>query len=482
MKSAPQLVSTGVTWSLLSQLVKLGSQLVGMIVLARLLPMSDFGLISMASVFTGFALLFRDFGSSATVIQRHELTPQILDSVFLFNIIVGFFLALVLALFTPVAVWFFSEPRLYGVLWLLVLVFPVGALSLVHQALMERGSDFKSVAIIESLATLLGLASAVGGAWFGWGVYSLVTQTLVSACFTTTCLWFFSQWRPGVKGSLIEIKGLWKFAGNFVGFNVFNYFARNADNMLIGRFLGASDLGIYSMAYRLMTLPIQITSGVVGRALFPVLSRMQNDPDRLAEAYLRTVTAGTLVNAPLLMGFFVLRESFIKVVMGSQWMPVADLLKWLIPIALLQSLGTTVGYLYLAMGRTDVMLKWGIFGGTTIVIGFYLGLQWGLQGLVIGYAVVYVLIFIPSLIIPYQLVGLKVSRVLLSILPSVLNALAMAALVMIVDSTWNCFENEPIFRLITLIIFGILIFAVLVYLFQHKLLQDILRVFAIRYQ
>lgn len=480
MKSAIKLAGAGFAWSLLSQSIRLGSQAIGLIVLARLLPTSDFGVISMALVVTGFAMLFRDFGTTAAIIQQHELSPQVLDSVFLFNIAVGMFLAAAAALLSPVAAWFFSEPRLPGVLCLLALVFPVGALGLVHQALLERVSNFKPVALIESLAALMGLATAIFGAWWGWGVYSLVMQTLVSACITTACLWFTSSWRPGIRGSLMEIRALWDFAGNLVGFNVFNYFARNADNMLIGRFLGATELGIYSIAYRLMTLPLQVVSVVVGRSLFPVLSRMQRDPERLAAAYLRALAAATLVNAPLLMGFFALRESFISVVMGTKWMPAADLLMWLLPVALLQSVGTTVGTLYLAMGRTDVMLKWGIFGGTVIVAGFCVGLRWGMQGLVIGYAVVYAAIFLPSLIIPYRLVGLRVSRVLTTLLPSLLNSLAMATLVTVVDRFWDGFMDAPVIRLLLLITLGVLSFGVLAYTFQRSLLQDILQAFTKR--
>jgi PST family polysaccharide transporter len=444
------------------------------------LPTSDFGLISMATVVTGFAMLFRDFGTAAAIIQRHETTPQVLDSVFVFNIAIGISLAAGIALLSPVAAWAFSEPRLPELLCLLVLVFPVGALGLVHQALLERASNFRPVAVIESVAAVLGLATAILGAVLGWGVYSLVMQILVSACITTACLWFTSSWRPGTGGSFAEIRGVWDFAGNLVGFNVFNYFARNADNMLIGRFLGAAELGIYSIAYRLMTLPLQVVSVVVGRALFPVLSRMQHDPERLSAAYLRALAAATLVNAPLLMGFFALRESFVDVMIGPKWMPVADLLTWLLPVALLQSVGTTVGTLYLAMGRTDVMLKWGIFGGTVIVAGFCVGLQWGMQGLVIGYAIVNAAIFLPSLIIPFRFVGLKVSRVLITLLPSLLNSLAMAILITVVDRVWDGFMDAPAIRLLLLITLGVLSFAVLAYTFQRNLLHDILQAFTRR--
>jgi len=141
MRSAAGSAASGVIWSFLSQAVRLGSQVIGVMILARLLPASDFGLIAMASVVTGFAIMFRDFGTTAAVIQRPELTNPLLDSVFLFNIAMGLGLAVLVALFSPVVAWFFSEPRLLWVLLLLSLVFPLGALGLVQQALLERVSS-----------------------------------------------------------------------------------------------------------------------------------------------------------------------------------------------------------------------------------------------------------------------------------------------------------------------------------------------------
>ena len=467
--------ASGFVWSALSQAVRLGSQVLGLIILAHQLPASDFGVITMASMVTGFALLFRDFGTTAAVIQRPDLTPQLLDSVFLFNISIGLCLAVVLVLLSPMLAVFFSEPRLREVLWLLALTFPLGALGLVHQALLERISSFKPVALIESLAALLGLGSAVWAAWSGWGVYSLVMQTLMSAAVTSGGLWFLSSWRPGRNGSLVEIRGLMGFSGNLVGFNVFNYFARNVDNMLIGRFLGVTELGYYSMAYRLMLWPLQNISSVVGRALFPVFSRMQADPERLAGAYLRATAAITLISAPLMLGLFVLREPFVVTVLGSQWMPVADLLAWFAPIGLLQSVGTTVGTLYLATGRTDLMFRWGIFAGTVAIVAFAVGIEWGLQGLVFGYAIAMAILFLPSLMIPLRLVRLRVSRVLVNLLPSVLAAVAIALVIALANRMWGRFMDFQIFRLGVLVALGVLSYGVLSYFLQRELLQDIAR-------
>jgi PST family polysaccharide transporter len=306
-------------------------------------------------------------------------------------------------------------------------------------------------------------------------VFSLVLQTLLATFLTTAGLWMVSKWRPVLRWDAHEIRGVMGFSGNLVGFNVFNYFIRNADNLLIGRFLGATDLGYYSMAYRLMLWPLQNISNVVGRVLFPVFSRLQADQSRLGGAYIRATTAITLITAPLMFGFFVLREPFIAVALGDRWLPVANVLVWLMPVGLLQSIGTSVGTLYLATGRTDVMFKWGIGAGLLVIPAFAIGLQWGVTGVAAAYAVASLLLFWPSLAIPFRLVGLKVGDVLLRLMPSIATAAVMALVVAALAAAWSANRDNQLPRLILLVGVGMVTYGGLSLFTQRIQLKDIIR-------
>lgn len=476
MSGIRQQAVSGMKWTAISQASRLGAQLLGLLILARLLPPSDFGLVAMAVVVTGFANLFSDFGTAAAIIQKPDLNPRLLDSVFWLNVVFGVGFATVLGLLAPLIAFGFAEPRLKEVLWVLLLTFPIVSLGAVHQAILEKASRFHPLAIIESAAAFGGLAGAVWAAWAGWGVYSLVLQALLAAFLTTAGLWMVSQWRPDFYWDNREIRGVMNFSGNLVGFNVFNYFIRNADSLLIGRFLGATDLGYYSMAYRLMLWPLQNISSVVGRALFPVFSRLQADQGRLAATYIQATAAITLLTAPLMFGFFVLREPFVTVALGEHWQPVVNVLAWLVPIGLLQSIGTTVGTLYLATGRTDVMFKWGVAAGLLVIPAFAIGLQWGITGVAAAYGVASLLLFWPSLAIPFRLVGLRVGDVLLRLMPSMATAAVMAAVVAALAAAWPAHMDNQLARLILLVVVGIVTYGGLSLLTQRALLKDIIRV------
>ena len=475
MSGMRQQAASGLKWTTVSQAIRLSVQLLGVLILARLLPPSDFGLVALAAVVTGFASLFRDFGTAAAIIQKLDPSPQLLDSVFWLNVAFGTGLAVILGLFAPLIALGFAELRLKEVLWVLTLTFPIVSLGAAHQALLEKASRFRPLAIIESAAAFIGLAGAVLAAWAGWGVFSLVLQTLLTTFLTTAGLWMVSRWRPVFRWDSQEIRGVMSFSGNLVGFNIFNYFIRNVDHLLIGRFLGATDLGYYSMAYRLMLWPLQNISSVVGRVFFPVFSLMQADQGRLAGVYVRGTAAITLITAPLMFGFFVLREPFVAVALGERWQPVADVLAWLVPVGLLQSIGTSVGTLYLATGRTDVMFKFGVGAGLLVIPAFVIGLQWGITGVAAAYAAASLLLLFPGLAIPYRLVGLRVGDVLLRIMPSIATAVVMALAVAALAVAWPANMDNQLPRLILLVAVGIVTYAGISLLTQRTLLKDIIR-------
>jgi PST family polysaccharide transporter len=464
---------SGAKWVAFSQATRLAAQMLGIVILARLLSPSDFGVVAMASVVTGFAHIFRDFGTVAAVIQRRELEPVLLNSIFWLNVLLGTLIALILVALAPAVALLMHEPQLTQVLWLLALAFPIVSIGLVQQALFERASRFRPVALIECSAAFVGLGTAVVAALAGWGVYSLVSQTIVSATVTTLGLWSASTWRPGRQLSIAHIRGLWKFSGNLVGFNIFNYFTRNADSILIGRFLGATDLGFYNVAYRLMLWPLQNISWVAGRALFPALSRIQHDRQRLTQAYVRAAAAVFLITAPLTMGLFVLREPFVMAVLGESWRTVSDLLFWLAPVAVLQSVGTTVGWLYLSTGRTDVMFKVSVVYGLAAVSAFLIGLQWGVEGVAAAYCISSLVLFWPAVAIPLRLVGLGLVRFLGHLAPTLFAACLMALLVVVAaresaDSVIPLWE-----RLILLVAFGAATYFVVSLFIQRKVLDDV---------
>lgn len=466
---------SGVRWSAVSRGMNLASQLVGVLLLARLLPPTDFGLLAMTTMVTGFAGLFRDMGTSAAVIQRQALGQALLEAVFSFNLLVSLALCLLLLLLAPALAWVFAEPRLEPVIRFAALVFPLTGLALVQRALLERELRFRGLALLESGAVMVGLAVAVGLALHGWGIYALVAQLLVVALINAIGLWHLSKWRPAGPGKPAALADIIGFSARLFGFNLFNYFARNADNALIGRFLGSAALGIYAIGYKLMLWPLQNVSVVIGRALLPAMSREQQDHAVLIAMLLKVTRLVAFVTAPLMLGLALLRDDFVLLVLGERWLAVAPLLVWLAPIGFLQSVGTAVGNVYVATGRTGLLLGWGMLAGSSIAVAMAIGLRWGLEGVVIGYFAASALLFVPSIMLPGRIVGLRLGQYLAALQRPLVAAAGMGLCMTLAASVPMLAEAALAIRLALLVLLGGAVYAGASLLWQRDTLTDLQR-------
>lgn len=465
--------ASSVMWAGLSQGGRIIIQLISIATLSRLLPPTDFGLLAMATIVINFATLVRDMGTSAAVIQREQLSSELLDTVLWFNIVLGIGLAIAISIIAVPVSLFFKEPRLTGVLIALTISFPLTCSGAVHQALLERSMRFRKLARIELSSAGTALLISVVAARYGMGVYSLVLNTLTLAVMITVQLWWASPWRPTLRWSGAELKSLWKFSANLVGFQTVNYFTRNIDTILIGRFLGALQLGWYNTAYRIMLFPINNLSGVIARVLFPVLSRQQDDLTAFGALYLRAISGIALITAPLMAGIWALRLPLVETVLGARWLPVADVIAWLAPVGMLQSIVTTVGLIFMSTGNTQVMMRFSIVVVCVTFVSITIGLQWGYVGVATAYAVQNLCLFYPTYLLALRFVKLRFSDVLRAVGRQFLAAFFMAAALSLIDKNWMT-EFGALSKTFILGSLGVVIYALLVWLFMRTIALDIL--------
>lgn len=397
--------AANVTWVGVAQGVRILSQFGNMLVLARFLPPSEYGLMAMAAVVTNLALLFRDLGTAAAIIHREQLSEATKTSVFWLNLAMGCMIAAVVAGGSPFIAQAFQAPALAQVLCALALVFPLASSSAVHQALLERASAFRTVARIESVSAAAALGAAIVAAWLGAGVYSLVLQAVLIAALTTLQLWIASDWRPNGRPRLAELKDLFHFSGHMTAYQLISYLFRNADAMVVGRMLGASALGAYSMAYKLMLFPVQNITWAAARALYPVMSRQQSAIDEMGRLFLRSIGYVSFITAPLMVGMFVLRELFVELAFGAPWARVADILFWLAPVGYLQSIVGTTGPVFMAQGRTGLLMRLAIYGAALHVTAFVVGAHWGVNGVAACYLAASILNAAPTLHLALRATG-----------------------------------------------------------------------------
>ena len=265
---------SGLFWSFLSQGGKQASQIIITIILARLLSPDDFGILAMVTVFTNFAMIFSEMGVSSALIQKQDTHDRHYHSAFWLNILVGIGLTLIFMAASPFIAWFYKKPELTPILLVVALNFLFSSFTIIQQTILTKEMDFKSLAIRDIIAVILAGVIGIALAYHGFGVWSLVYQLIAFTIINALLLWILSPWRPKLEFSISDIKDIFHFSAHLTGFNFLNYFSRNIDQLLIGKFLGTQALGYYSLAYKIMLYPLQNISRVISKVMFPVFSKI----------------------------------------------------------------------------------------------------------------------------------------------------------------------------------------------------------------
>ena len=367
-------------------------------ILARLLTPQDFGLIAMVTAVTGLLAMFKDAGLSMATVQQDTVTHEQVSTLFWVNVGLSVLLMLIVAAMSPWIATFYQEPKLQPITLALASLFLFDGLSVQHQALLRRQMQFGVLAKIQILSHVVGIVAAVIAALSGLGYWALIAQTaaaqFVNLCFT----WVFTRWMPGRPRHGVGTRNMLKFGGYLTGFSLVNYFARNADKVLIGNAWGGSSLGLYTKAYGLLLMPIQQINGPITAVAIPALSRLQNDPEQFRAFFIKILSIICFATFPIIAWMIVCRKELILIFLGHQWEDVIPIFAVLAFSALFQPIGNITGSLYIALGRTKRMFKWGLMSSAVIVMSFMIGLPYGPLGVAWAYSGAITLIIYPLIL------------------------------------------------------------------------------------
>ncbi len=341
----------GVGWSVVE---RWGNQAIGLaifVVLSRQLDAAAFGLVALAGVVIEFARMFVDQGFSEAVVQRGELDREHLDTAFWTGLATGVLLACgCVALAEPIAA-AFDEPRLAPVLRWLSVSFVIGGLSSTQQALLMRSLRFKQIAI-RTLAAEVGAGTvAISMALAGYGVWSLVGQSIAAGVCGVIALWSVTEWRPGLGFRWRHFRELSRFGASIVGYKALNLGNQRADSFLIGSFLGTTALGYYTVAWRAFHAITRILTSAMNQVAFPVFSRMQADRERMRRAYSEATQLTALLTFPAFFGLAALAPIIVPAVFGEQWAPSVPVMRVLAGVGLLQTFTHFNGSVIKAVGK-----------------------------------------------------------------------------------------------------------------------------------
>ena len=370
----------GAATNYVSQIIRFGLLFVYQILIARLLNPADFGLLAMTAPLFAFASLFTDFGFTQATIQRKDINQNQLSFIFWCNVGLSVVAAILVASCAGLAASFYGEPRVTPIIFSLTITFIIAGLYAQHLALLNRRLEFQKLAVIDLSSFIVGAAVGLVSAVYGLSYWSLVLNQLAASVTTLLLAWFFSGWMPGLFKNVKDNRDLIGVGANVTSFNLVNFFARNLDNILIGRYLGGVQLGVYDRAYKLLLLPLSQITGPIAKVALPALSRTVESPEKYKRAYMRMLEVVLLVTYPGVVFAMVNSELLIVSVLGARWSDVSPVFSILAIGALFAPISNSTGWLFLSQNRSREMRNWGVISSVAFAISFVCGLPWGIEG------------------------------------------------------------------------------------------------------
>jgi PST family polysaccharide transporter len=457
----------GLVWNIINNSSLMVLNLVITAILARLLSPKAFGIMGMVQLVIMFISKINEFGLSIAIVQEDTLNQIKLSSLFYFNVLIGILMTVTTYISADIISNFFEETSLVVFIKMISIVFLIVSFSLIQKSLLRRNMEFKKIFIIQLISLIIYGVITIILAYKGFGVRSLIYGYIAKNIVDTILYHIFQKWYPSLNFDFNSIKDLLSFGGYLMGSSFFGYFNNNLDYLIIGRILGATALGYYTIAFRIITIPTNKIGLLISKTFLPAFSKIKKDKKKIKKYYLKVIEYISLITFPMMVGMAVVAEEFTLLVYGDKWVQSIVVIQILAVAGLFKSLTTTVGTIFFSQGRSDITFKWNIFKLLNLLILMYLGTKWGLIGVAIAVSIFNIYIFPIIFIIVGKIIDMNIKEIFFAIRKPSLYSLIMGLFLLLFE--FYFINNINIkFKFSILVIFGGGIYLFLVFLFDRK--------------
>ncbi len=427
----------------------------------------------MCTIFIAIAGSASELGMSAALIQKKTdaEAEKMYNTAFWSGLIWGICVYLIMALaVSPLAAYFYDEPILKKLIPVLSIGILMSPLSMIHTVKLTRDMNFKRIAKIFNLSALIAGLTSLGMAYYGFGVWSLVANNVLSTTLVLPFLFYSTRWVPGWKwdwGHFKEVFGFGAYAG---GTEIFRNITYNIDNLLVGKYLGASLLGSYTLAFSLTEQLRQIVSSVLSKVMYPVFGKNQDDPAKLNGYFLKIVRINAIMIYPLMGFFLIFGRQLILDFFGERWSDSIIPLQILSVAMMIHLIVNSFASLLRGLGKPKLEMK--IILGLTLFLlipGLLLGIWWnGLVGVAVAILVHKIGLVGMALRALNREIGLPIKNVFLVLKNPLLGIFAGGALVLLIRLFFGFHNFYVLSALYSLVYVSI------IYLFEKSYLKNLI--------
>ncbi|MDH3295361.1 MAG: lipopolysaccharide biosynthesis protein, partial [Acidimicrobiia bacterium] len=449
--------SSGTLWTAISLVAGKGIVAVSTVVLGRVLDADVFGLFGIGLLVIGYLEFFNNFGIASAVINLTGKDQRLASIAFWVNMVLGVVMTAVTWLAAPFVADFFNENRATSIIRALGFVFLIRSIGAVHDALLKRDLAMKPVTIAETIMAFSKAVLTIVLALIGFGVWSLVWGQLVGALLGSLVFWVVNPWRPeratAMTNPFGDSKQLLGFGSQMTLIDILGALNKNVDYLFIGRAIGTTALGVYTMAFRLPELLIDGINVVAAKVAFPLFSQLQDQRDKGKLALLKMLRLTSAVAVPTGVGLALVAEPLVRAALGDKWTQVdiggqvvstVDPLRWIALALTVTALTKNIGDLYKGYGRPGLLNIIGVVRILFVIPLLIVAVRFGITGVAIAQLLAATVVSIAQVIIASRVVGLPLSDLVAPYRSPLISAAVMAAATWpVIDLTagWNAFAQ-----------------------------------------
>lgn len=470
MSDLKRQATKSVIWSAIERFSVQAMQLILTVIIARVLMPSDYGLIAMLSIFMAIAQTFIDSGFANALIQKKDRSNIDYSTVFYFNIVISCILYGFLYISSPYISEFYNEPELDYITKIFGLIVIINSFGIVQQAKLTVELNFKKQAQASLLAVTISGITGIWLAYTGYGVWSLVWQSLLNNLLKVIFLWIFAKWVPMLSFSKESFKTLFSFGSKLLGSTLLHTIYVNLYTLIIGKVFSADICGLYNQAYKLSTFPSNNLTNIIVRAVYPIQCRIQDNDILLRDTYIKYLRMACYIIFPIMVTFCALAKPLVILCLKEQWLPVVPLLQILCIAFMWDPVMKINGSILTVKGRSDLFLKAEIIKKITAFCILIATIPFGITAMCLG-LIAYS--FADMMIISYftnKVIAISLYTQIKQIFPIIFLSFSMGVIIYLCTFI---FHNDLI-QLIVGLIIGIAYYIIISYIFKFKELRFIL--------
>ena len=403
-------IVSGTMWTTTSTIAMALTQILRLSILARFLEKSDFGIVAILTLILGLTQTFCDLGFAASVMHKKDLTQKEFSSLYWIQFLLFIVMYIAISISSPIIARIYDEPDLTILLPIVMLDLLFKGVGRLYEVLLQKNFQFKLMAIRNIISSIVSLGLAIILAIKGAGVYSLVLSTLLNTIMLN--IWNlvagFSQTKLIFYCSFAHVKSLVKIGVFQTGTQILDYISTKIDILIMGKFLGTADLGLYNLAKELILRALDVLNGIANKVALPYFSSIQNDKIAMRENYKKLISFLSVVNVPLCAAMGALSFPIVEIMYGQTYSDVAPIVSILSVWGMFVVIGNPVGNIVISTGRTDVSFKYTVYRLLLFVPSTYVFCHYTVEAVAFGQVVLSIIgYFLSWYMLLYKIIDMK---------------------------------------------------------------------------